>query len=309
MNELLKLFNDAKRQVGATATYDQNGAVRHIMERAPASVLSRSIRELSLPPFMASQGMHQVRMPKGTEAGKQTTFSSVLLEASRASQAGARVILVSEADEPVQIPGGGGGIALQKRNAGYTLVEAANFAEVADEDDVANSSLPIYREMIDLDTMPSYGFRVALSRSEQKAFEDGELEDSALVSIALGIARAADQVLLAAIAASTPAAFTLGAAAALGVEFAELRALVGTAGNGAAVGQDGTLRAAGVLAELTPTVADTIVGSFSRAAVAVHEDIRLVAERTNKQGELILTCWLNAQALLPLPGAFWKVGA
>ncbi|MBH3348699.1 hypothetical protein [Pseudomonas putida] len=304
---LRKLFEDAKRQVGATATYDQTGAVRHIMERAPASVLSRSIRELSLPPFMASQGMHQVRMPKGTEAGKQTTFSSVLLEASRVSQAGARVILVSEAGDPVQVTGGG--IALQKRNAGYTLVEAANFAEVTDEAEVTESTLPIYRDMIDLDTMPSYGFRVALSRSEQKAFEDGELEDSALVSIALGIARAADKVLLSAIAGNTPTAFTLGAAAALGVEFAELHALIGTAGTGAAVGQDGTLRAAGVLAELTPTIADTIVGSFSRAAVAVHEDIRLIAERTNKQGELILTCWLNAQALLPLPGAFWKVGA
>ncbi|MEE1886220.1 hypothetical protein [Pseudomonas carassii] len=307
MNELRKLLEDAKRQVGATATYDQTGAVRHIMERVPASVLARSIRELSLPPFMASQGIHQVRMPKGTEAGKQTTFSSVLLEASRVSQAGARIILVAEAGNAVQVPGGG--IALQKRNAGYTLVEAANFAMVDDGDEAADSALPIYRDMIDLDTMPSYGFRVALSRSEQKAFEDGELEDNALVSIALGIARAADQVLLAAIAASTSAAFSLGAAAALGVEFAELRALVGTAGNGAAVGQDGILRAAGVLAELTPVTAETIVGTFSRAAVAVHEDIRLVAERTNKQGELILTCWLNAQALLPLPGAFWKVGA
>ncbi|MCY1293302.1 hypothetical protein D9M70_425580 [compost metagenome] len=64
-----------------------------------------------------------------------------------------------------------------------------------------------------------------------------------------------------------------------------------------------------MLAELTPVTADTIVGSFSRAAVAVHEDIRLVAERTNRQGELILTAWANMQALLPLPGAFFKVAA
>lgn len=307
MNELHKLFEDAKRQSAASATYDQTGAVRHIIPKAPASVLSRSIREMSLPPFLASQGLHQVRVPLGTEAGKKSTFSSVLLQASRVSQAGARIILVNEADDAISVLGGG--IALQKRNAGYTLVEAANFAVVADGADVADSALPVYRDLIDLDTMPSYGFRVALSRAEQKTYEDGELADNALVSIALGIARVADAVLLSAIAAATPANFSLGAAAALGVEFAELRALVGTAGTGAAVGQDGTLRAAGVLAELTPATADTIVGSFSRAAVAVHEDIRLVAERTNKQGELILTCWMNAQALLPLPGAFWKVGA
>ncbi|AYK23076.1 hypothetical protein ACXVSK_13380 [Pseudomonas aeruginosa] len=307
MNELKRLLEDAKRQSAASATYDQTGAVRHIIPKAPASVMSRSLRELSLPPFLANQGLHQVRVPLGTEAGKKSTFSSVLLQASRVSQAGARIILVEDADDAQQVPGGG--IALQKRNAGYTLVEAANFALVADGAQVADSTLPVYRDLVDLDTMPAYGFRVALSRAEQRQYEDGELADNALVSIALGIARTADAVLLSAIATSTPANFSLGAAAALGVEFAELRALVGTAGNGAAVGQDGTLRAAGTLAELTPVIAETIVGSFSRAAVAVHEDIRLVAERTNKQGELILTCWMNAQALLPLPGAFWKVAA
>ncbi|MEQ6614197.1 hypothetical protein ACRS57_03690 [Pseudomonas aeruginosa] len=315
-NAIRNLLEDAKRQMAASATYDQTGAVRHIIPKAPASVLARSIRELSLPPFLASQGLNQTRLPMATEAGKQTTFSSVLLQASRVSQAGARIILVAEADDAMQVPGGG--IALQKRNAGFTLVEAASFALVPDADplavppetgEVATSALPVYRDLIDLDTIPAYGFRVALSRADQKAYEDGQLSDCALASIALGIARAADAVLLAAINASTPANFTLAAAAASGFEFAELRALVGTAGTGAAIGQDGTLRAAGVLAELTDQSAATIVGSFSRAAVAVHEDIRLVAERTNKQGELVLTCWMNAQALLPMPGAFWKVGA
>ncbi|WP_207887388.1 hypothetical protein [Pseudomonas sp. 30_B] len=302
-----KLLQDASRQSAANVIYDNAGNVRHVIPKAPASMMSRSIREMSLPPFLAQQGLHQVRVPLGTEAGKKITFSSVLLQASRVSQAGARIILVAEADDAQQIPGGG--IALVKRNAGYTLVEAADFALVADGADVSDSALPVYRDMIDLDTMPAYGFRVALSRAEQKAYEEGQLSDHALVSIALGLARVADQVLLSAINASTPATFSLGAAAALGVEFSELRALVGTAGTGAAVGQDGTLRAAGVLAELTPASAETIVGSFSRAAVAVHEDIRLVAERTSKQGELVLTAWLNAQALLPLPGAFFKVTA
>lgn len=307
MNELLKLIEDAKRQMGASVIYDHAGEVRHVMPKVPASVSSLNLRELSLPPFLASQGLNQVRVPVGTEAGKKTTFSSVLLESSRVSQAGARIILVNEADDAIGIPGGG--IALQRRNAGYTLIEAANFAVVPDGDELANSSLPIYRDLIDLETIPSLGFRVALSRAEQLAYEGGQLADSALASIALGIARAADTSLLSAIVAGNPAAFSLGAAAALGVEFAELRALVGTAGSGASVGQDGTLRAAGVLAELTPTIAETIAGTFNRAAVAVHEDIRLVAERTNKQGELILTCWVNMQALLPLPGAFFKVGA
>ncbi|WP_458370809.1 hypothetical protein [Pseudomonas fluorescens] len=307
MNELLKLFEDAKRQHGASFIYDHAGDVRHVLPKVPASVSSLNLRELSLPPFLASQGLNQVRVPVGTEAGRKTTFSSVLLESSRVSQAGARVILVNEADDAISVPGGG--IALQRRNAGYTVIEAADFTLVDDGDDLANSVLPIYRDLIDLETIPALGFRVALTRAEQIAYEGGQLADSALVSIALGIARAADATLLSAIVAGNPAAFSLGAAAALGVEFAELRALVGTAGVGASVGQDGTLRAAGVLAELTPTVAETIAGTFNRAAVAVHEDIRLVAERTNTRGELILTCWVNMQALLPLPGAFFKVVA
>ena len=307
MNELRNLIADAQRQHSTSVILDHHGDVRHVLPKAAASVSSLKLRELSLPPFIASQGLNQVRVPVGTEAGKKTTFDKVLLESSRVAQAGARIILVKEADDAIPVPGGG--IALQRRNAGYTLIEAANFAVVPDGDELANSTLPIYRDLIDLETIPALGFRVALTRAEQKAYESGQLADSALVSIALGIARAADATLLSAIVAGNPAAFSLGAAAALGVEFAELRALVGTAGTGAIPGQDGTLRAAGVLAELTPTIAETIAGTFNRAAVAVHEDIRLVAERTNTRGELILTCWVNMQALLPLPGAFFAVDA
>jgi hypothetical protein len=308
MNQLRNLLDAASRMTAADATYNPDGSVRHVVAKAPASVLNANLRQLTMPPFLAGTGMHQVRAPKGTEAGKQTTFSAALLQASRVSQAGARIILVSEAMEPQQ--GAPNAVPVLARvNSGYTVIEAAPFALVADGAEVTESPLAVYRDLVDVETMPAYGFRVALSRAEQKAYEDGQLADCALSSIALGVANMADRVLLSAIAASTPAAFSLGAAAALGLEFAELRALIGTAGTGAAVGQDGTLRAAGVLAELTNQTAETIVGSFSRAAVAVHEDMRLVAERTNKQGELILTCWVNAQALMPLPGAFWKVGA
>ncbi|WP_349568442.1 hypothetical protein [Azotobacter salinestris] len=307
-NAVRALLDDAKRQSGERAFYNQDGTLRHVVkEPAAASVASLNLRELTVPAFLDGQGMHRSRSPLGESAGKVTTFSSALLLASRAHQAGAHIILVDEAPDAIQQPNGE--IAWKRRNARFDVIEAATFAMVADGANVADSALPVYRAMIDVDTMPSYGFRVPLSRADQKAYEGGQLEDATLVSIALGIARAADAALLSAIAASTPATFSLGAAAALGIEFAELRALVGTTGTGAAVGQDGTLRAAGVLAELTADTSATIVGAFNRAAVAVHADIRLVAERVNLHGELVLTCWINLQPLLPLPGAFWSVGA
>lgn len=315
-NAIANLIEDARHQSAAAAIYDERGDVRHVIAKpAAASVSTLSLRELTLPPFVKGTDTH---IPMGIEAGKKITLSAALLTASRVAKAGASIILIENAPDPAQsIPGGG--IVWQKRNTGFACIEPADFELVPDADpdaepepltgEVSTGTLAVYRDQIDLDTIPAYGFRVELSRADQKSFEDGVLADNALASIALGIARAADKALLSAIVESTPEAFTLAAAAEAGLEFSELRALVGTDAEGAAVGEDGTLRAAGVLAELTPTIAETVVGSFARSAVAVHEDIRLVAERTNVQGDLILTCWVNLQALLPLPGAFWTVEA
>src|SRR5690606_1575138 len=128
-------------------------------------------------------------------------------------------------------------------------------------------------------------------------------------AIMFGLAQAADRTLLAAIVTETPAAFTHGAAAARNLEFAELRALVGTDGTGATVDAAGSLRAAGVLADYTPTIEETVIGAFNRAAVAVHPEIVVHAERRNLQGDLVLTVFANLLPLVPDSGAFWLAGA
>lgn len=306
--KLSDLLADAKRQTGYTVMHNPDGTVRHVNPKsAAASVVHVSMREMTLPPFLGGEGLHRTHCPVGEAAGKRTTLSAALLKASRVAQAGAHIILVEEAAEAVGDLDGG--IAFKQRNARLDVIQPANFAAVPDGNEVAESPLPVLRAEINVDTIPSYGFRVILSRADAKKYEEGKLADAALASIAMGLARVADKALLSAIVASNPQAFNLAKAAALGVEFAELRALVGTSGNGAAVGQDGTLRASGVLAELTPDAAATIVGAWNRAGVAIMEDIGLVAERTNARGDLILTCWANAQALLPQPGAFFSVAA
>lgn len=306
MNELEKLLAAARRAPGSRDTLNDDGSVRH-RKIIPATAVSHySLRDLEVPAF-AADAFREIHFPVGFEAGKSTKLSHVLLAGSRAVAAGAKLIILPGYDTKTHTSNGV--TAYAKREARLDLIEAADFMEVMDGQDVSESELPIARALVDFDEITTFGFRVKLPRAEQKAYQDGQLANSTLASIALGLARLADRVLLDAIVASTPATFSLAAAAAAGFEFSELRAVIGTTANGATVGQDGILRAAGILAELTPDTAATVVGAFNRSAIAVHPEIGLIAERTNLDGSMTVTCWASMQALLPRPGAFWTVGA
>ncbi|KAB8148359.1 hypothetical protein FNV34_13730 [Raoultella ornithinolytica] len=98
------------------------------------------------------------------------------------------------------------------------------------------------------------------------------------------------------------------AAAAKGCRWADLSAIAGTSAAGVTLGSDGTLRACAVKAELTDTIATTIVGDFSRAAVAIDDELRVTAKRINN-GAVEIVVWCNAQALVPDSAYFWKYGA
>lgn len=303
MNQLQILLNDAKMQVAASVTYNPDDSVRHIANRAPAAVSTLLLRDISVPPFLSANADNSIHIPLGVEAGKKTSLSTAIMKASRVAKAGAKIIVVERARDAIPI--GSGDILMSKVTSGFTLVEPAKFHKVADGDDLTNSDLPVFRSLVDMESMPGFGFRVKLSHTEQRSYEKGKLADITLAAIGMGLARVADMALLKAITSSNPEGFSLGSAAALGYEFGELRALVGTDANGADVGHDGVLRAAGVLAELTPDTAETLIGSWSRSAVAVHEEITLVAERLSVSGSMEITCWCHAEALIPNPAAFW----
>ena len=103
--------------------------------------------------------------------------------------------------------------------------------------------------------------------------------------------------------------FSLGAAAAAGLCFDDLRGIVGTTGAGAAVGADGVLRVSGVAAELTDTGAGSFVGAFGQAAVILDRDVRIVADRSSRDGDLQLSVFTGAAALVPDPAKFFAVAA
>lgn len=229
---------------------------------------------------------------------------------SRVVAAGAKIVVIGDA--PIAVNDSLGSIRMIERPAGFIVAEPASFAEVADGSNVPDSDVPVFRALIDRFVAPGWAFRTTLSRRAQKSWMNGELENGVLLSILAGLGRMVDQALLNAIIADTPSEFSIGAAAARGLKVANLRGLVGTDGDGSTFRADGVLAAAGVTAELTGDIQETIVGDFSRAAVGVFEDITLMGHRTSTDGAMSVTCIANADALLPVKGSalpFWVVSA
>lgn len=256
------------------------------------------------------------RLPETTSraisqpAGESESLAMAIVRRSRVAQAGARIIPVELAPEP------GSPTALWKRAGGFTVISGANFTEGDDTSPLEVQNLPATTQDIDLDQMGQYGVRFEPSRRTQKDTAPGELDAKMVNGIVYGIAELVDRVALEALEAkllevgggSAMPAFSLATAAAKGLRFDELRAIVGTDATGAQV-TDGELRAGGLPAEFTGEHAATFAGAFSRLGVAIMDDIRVLVERTRLDGGLAVTCWIDAMALVPDAGYFWNVSS
>ncbi|WEY37781.1 hypothetical protein [Paraburkholderia sp. SUR17] len=312
-NPLIALFEGARRAQSNTALYDHYDNVRVVI---PGKPVVRSIIDLNgdlLPRIEAENGMHLKRPPVGRPAVEVTTIGAGIIKQSLVAQAGAEVIIYADPTKAVSV-GELGDVVLERRPAYFETYEAAPFSLVADGQQVTVTPLPIKRAAIHVDAdggpqtnTASYGLRFEFSRPTMKNYPN--FEDAIMHVMTQGLARTTDTVLLGQIVAAAPAPFSLSAAAASAVRFRELRALVGTNATGAAVGQDGELRAAGIAAELTPDMAATLVGSFARAAIMIRSDVEVIAERVNIDGSVAFTAWAALQPLLPDTSRFWTVEA
>lgn len=277
----------------------------HGFSRKPAvgsGVLN--LRELFVMPPASATG-HTVTFNKSPVVVNRSTpisLAAAVIENCLVAKAGASVIVAAQRNMA-----GTETHPVLYRDAGlFRVVEPATFGGVADGADAGAGATPWHDSLIEWPTAPSVAYRTTLSRASQKAVGGGEmLEENMLEAIIAGLAEAADRTLLAAIVEATPAAFTLAAAAARGLRFGHLAALVGTTGQGAAVGADGTLRAAGIPAELTRTVASTVVGDFRKAAVAIHPELTVHVERISVNGEIGFSVFANMLPLVPDASAFW----
>lgn len=249
-------------------------------------------------------------------AGEVMTLEHALLLNSRCAQAGAAIVAL-----PEQMLIEGTVPALQEVPAGMRIISPANFAAIAldeltDEGAVPTSALAeiLTEAEVDRDSMTQRAFRVRLKRSDMRDTGEARIVAEVLHAIGLGLGRAIDQTLLAAILAAAPAVYsnqpvgTASAAAARGLRWSDLAAIVGTAGSGATV-DGGQLYVGGVAAELTGDMTETLVGAFDRFGVVVSPDIEVLAERTDTAGGLTLTCWIDMQAMVPDVQNVWAVGA
>lgn len=243
--------------------------------------------------------------PTQTEvpAGQTTTIDAAAFLNSRVAEAGAHIIRL-----PEQTLIEGPAPVLADVPAGLRIVRPAPFSTVADGDDIIASTLAdvVSEAKVDRATMPQIGVRVPMPRSALQGIGEAQIVAEVAHAVTLGVGVAIDRVLLSAIVAAGPAAFSFGAVAGAGLRFGDLRAIIGTAGAGA-VADRGGLYVSGIPAETSDAVSETIIAAFNRFGVIVSPEIELLAERTDAAGGVVLTAWLGVAALVPDAGFAWAV--
>ncbi|MEX5902040.1 hypothetical protein AB6H09_15775 [Enterobacter hormaechei] len=302
MNDVLsELVRGALEHQGAHIRFSGDGGIDQVIPVEPAVVRYLSLNEVLTP-----------------KAGSQTTFNGIIAARSLVAAAGAEIIripgpMTQQAD--IDAEGNRRPLKQQEVPRHYIVVAPGKFAAVADDAEITLSGAPYLVASYDDATAPSYGIGYQLSRQQLKhEFPDDTVLRAVNSAIEQGIARLADSVLLtdlntkAATLTDATVDAVAKAAAAKGCRWADLSAIAGTSAAGVTLGGDGILRACAVKAELTDTIATTIVGDFSRAAVAIDDELRVVARRINN-GAVEIVVWCNAQALVPDSAYFWKYGA
>jgi hypothetical protein len=243
--------------------------------------------------------------PTQTEvpAGEKTTIDAAAFLNSRVADAGAHIIQL-----PEQTLIEGPTPALADAPAGLRVIRPAPFSTVADGADITASTLAdvIAEARVNRAIMPQIGVRVPLPRSALQGIGEAQIVAEVAHAVTLGVGVAIDRVLLSAIVAAGPAAFSFGAVAGAGLRFGDLRAIIGTAGAGAAAEQGG-LYVSGIPAETSGAVPQTVIAAFNRFGVIVSPEIELLAERIDASGGVTLTAWLGVAALVPDVGFAWTV--
>jgi hypothetical protein len=313
--ELARLIEAAENAPGdlvkVTDYSDGSQRFQTILKRDPVAGGGLSLRAM-LPELLDANGRLR-RTPEAVSGASSIRLDTAIARASRVVQAGAALLISEDRTEAVPNGPSDGAPAMYQDTAGYRIVNPMPLATIT-PDDADITATPWANVVQDAranwGTAPIIGAQVVIPRRRLKDTEPGgdDLVGELLTSLVLGLANAADRLLLAQIAAASPTAFTLAKAAAARVRFEELKALVGTSGTGAAVGQDGQLRAGGIAAELTGEAAGTIVGAFDRSALLIRDRIEVLIERRDVAGRQRVTAWATMAPLVPTGAAhFWSL--
>jgi hypothetical protein len=315
-DRLKQLFASARQAQGirthTPVGFDMPTAVREV-STARGTIFNLAEPIPNLAAYFDADGRLR-RIPKGrSTVGNETVDPLTVARAnSRLAAAGAQLLLRAPSIPPTAI-GPQGVVVMQREISGLALALPLKLQTVADEDSApVLTSLPFASATVDWSDESSataYAANLEIPRDDYRSrLLDGTLDELLTASIIAGVGRIADQALLAALASASLEDFTIAKAAAVGLRFADLRAIVGTNATGAEVGQDGVLRVAGVAGELSDAGTSTFVGDFASAASIFDREVRVVAQK-GINGSLSVSVYGAAAALLPDPNRFWLVSA
>ena len=258
-----------------------------------------------IPSLVAQDGLIDIDPPRQS-AGTEVPLATIMARSSLTLTAGAHLIEIPE----TMVPVGAGRTILATRKVQFGTFEPAEFSVVdfdADpEAEVPTSAPPFKNFELDPDTLISRALSFRLTRRQMNEKSRERLASELVWSIAQGMGRAVDATVFDAVTALPANPWSIPKAAAAGATFAALRAFVGRNGQ-AASPVEGELYVDGVQGSLTPDLAPTVIGSWSRAAVVIDPDIQIQVGRLSLQGDVEITVWLSMKAMIPDPAFFWTV--
>lgn len=277
---------------------------------APAVRSMIAVLSTSKLPALFDKNGNLVRTPKGKPAAVTTTAPAAIIAASRVARAGANVVICDDPDT-ARVIGPAGAIAMERVPTQFRVIQPAGFSvvDVETEDELPVSSLPTLAAPIDWksDAVKHLGVRMEFPRSVIRRIDSEQLCDEIVASITLGIAKAADSVLLAALDPATLPTYDNSLAAAAGLGFDELSMLVGAAFD--PVPPMGRLQGnTPINVELCGDIPGgvSVVGAFNRAGVAVRGEVPIHWQRMGLDGGMAVTAWITLLPLVPKRGMFWR---
>lgn len=229
----------------------------------------------------------------------QKELRLALAQASTYLQAG---VSLAVQPDPFKSNPSGNGVLLGKNQ--FATVTPLVLQTVADGQELVEVDSPIKFEAFKFAETSSLGVQFIITRRQFKDSPFMALHGMILKSIIEAVAHAIDETIAAKIAASTPAAFTLAAAAAAKVKTGEIAGITdGTSSKAAMV--DGDLYLNGFNAELSAAPGNyLIVPKFW--SVAIPEQLRLLVKR-GLDGSFEFTIWTDLTALSTSDSLAWSV--
>jgi hypothetical protein len=333
MTIISQMIESAATKPAFTHVTDTEETIRRVQPNSAHDLRYLNLKELSIahtindgPDSVYTNNAEGVFPGPGHPGYNSQVAINAIAQNSVVVGAGASIVLIEDAVQPKKDPSGG--VYMTEQPAGFITAIPANFQKVIDGENTSDSELPVYRDLADRSIIPSYFFRVVLSRRQQKDWMEGQLESSLLYSIIAGVGKVADRVLLESLMTANvptpvdelgnppimhePSVFSIAAAAAKGVRIGDLRAIIGTNGAGASFNGMGQLTAAGIKAELSSETSATLIGDWSTVAVGILGSITLIAQRVDFiNGQMAVTAIVNARSLIPTKWTpelrFWTV--